>query len=784
MLVPSLLCFFAFLATANADAPPLQIVLLDRDVQSSQPTTTVFTNSFFQARLTGLSRIFFAQQHADINSTATETVVLAYETYINEKLIETGRWTPEMFLEQESEPLVASNLRLSQRGRSQITVQVSAVAPNGTAAMQHQEIATVTRSFQAFPSWFALFPVLALAVILRLDRKIQKALFSATLVAACLATGSFSQGSSNIWTVYLIHAIYDLSHSYILVYLIFLSGLLGMMEASGGSQGLTRLITRRLRHHPRTIQLLAVLTGCLIFIDDTVSATVTGELLRSAFDALSTSREKLAWIVHATAGPVTALSPMSVRTGLVVILLQREITRLMSSQLDGQHDLTIPTSGSQLFWESLRYQFYPLFLVLLVILLAATKRDMGPMLLAERKARIYGVTQGCIERTKILPERQQPCRWWNMAVPLLCLVGMRYVYILGDEPSTSLDDRRDLERLLDTMKWALSAAVFLYLFQGVDKAGRLGFFPQMLWRQQQRRRREQQEQSEEVTDKPRVLLSLDMSIQILLQTTGRTFPAIIDLIFVWGTSSAMVDVGLDRLIARWLAGTSVQCFPTMAFILATFLAMGLGNRLSAMTLLLPLVVVPVYESSGGDAQIVYASIGSIFSGIEAGLHLGPVSDILILSCWSSGCHVRAHMVTQLPYILLVIFVSILVGTLPAGIIPYPICIAFGILMVALFVLFLCKRDICESGKLDVMTEAWMERFWPDDLQTLHAATSSFYRRRHSQTRSVTPAVSDLEESSEIESTETISDSEVGSGTDLTETSPKSAAIRANSESLC
>jgi len=67
------------------------------------------------------------------------------------------------------------------------------------ASATQEKLTSVTRVFEAIPSWFALFPFFVLLVILRIDRKVEKAYFSATLVAACLATGSFSAGSSNIW---------------------------------------------------------------------------------------------------------------------------------------------------------------------------------------------------------------------------------------------------------------------------------------------------------------------------------------------------------------------------------------------------------------------------------------------------------------------------------------------------------------------------------------------------------------------------------------------------------
>jgi Na+/H+ antiporter NhaC len=80
----------------------------------------------------------------------------------------------------------------------------------------------------------------------------------------------------------------------------------------------------------------------------------------------------------------------------------------------------------------------------------------------------------------------------------------------------------------------------------------------------------------------------------------------------------------------------------------------------------PLLSVPTYNACSGDPVIFYSTLAGILSGSVAGDHASPISDTTVLSALASECQLLAHVVTQMPYAIIMALLSIIVGTLPIG----------------------------------------------------------------------------------------------------------------------
>ena len=113
--------------------------------------------------------------------------------------------------------------------------------------------------------------------------------------------------------------------------------------------------------------------------------------------------------------------------------------------------------------------------------------------------------------------------------------------------------------------------------------------------------------------------------------------------------------------------------PTIIFVLASFVAFATGTSWGTMGILMPLAIPAVY----GQLEILsleeciahpvmLASIGSVLAGAIFGDHCSPISDTTVLSSQASGCDHMAHVMTQMPYALLVAAITIVCGTIPIG----------------------------------------------------------------------------------------------------------------------
>jgi Na+/H+ antiporter family len=139
-----------------------------------------------------------------------------------------------------------------------------------------------------------------------------------------------------------------------------------------------------------------------------------------------------------------------------------------------------------------------------------------------------------------------------------------------------------------------------------------------------------------------------------------------------------------------------------------------------MSILFPLLLVPVYDATNGDELIFYSVVAGILSGSVAGDHMSPISDTTVLSALASECGLMDHVNTQAPYAAVAIIVSVLVGTIPIGRDAWPniVGILLGFVIIALFVYFFCKPIISPTGAWDPITALYIKVTKNETLEQL------------------------------------------------------------------
>jgi Na+/H+ antiporter NhaC len=175
----------------------------------------------------------------------------------------------------------------------------------------------------------------------------------------------------------------------------------------------------------------------MVFFDDYANSLLVGKSMRPLLDTLFISREKLAFIVDATAAPIASISPVSSWVGFEIGLIQEQIDRIIEMQ--GTEDIGIKTSGFGVFLQSIKYRYYPIFMIVLMMVLICSQRDAGTMLIAERKTEVYKRTDGGDGASRMptdqnegtepnQPKKGTPLRSWNMIVPIMLLVGRCFIF--------------------------------------------------------------------------------------------------------------------------------------------------------------------------------------------------------------------------------------------------------------------------------------------------------------------------------------------------------------------
>lgn len=341
--------------------------------------------------------------------------------------------------------------------------------------------------------------------------------------------------------------------------------------------------------------------------------------MRPLMDSMFVSREKLAFIVDATAAPIASIVPISSWVGFEVGLIQAELDKILARDPDPE----IVTTGFGVFLETIKYRYYCIFILFLMPMLIISGRDMGPMLLAERRARIYGRTDGGDGATKAVgseaelksanaPAPDTPCRWWNMAVPVLLLIFyIFYLLVVTGYDGTGTQSFLDIMQNADsyaallwgTMAGALTAWAF-YLLQD-KKDGRIIWFNlkgRIRWLGRwwtscfQRFRRnetlgeyqdEQDEAVQERKEHSKPLMDYRDAMDSFLKGLEHIFGALVVLTLAWASGAIMTAVGLDRFFGVLIAESNLnyQMLPTISFVVSMIVAFATGTSWGTMTIM-------------------------------------------------------------------------------------------------------------------------------------------------------------------------------------------------------
>ena len=343
-------------------------------------------------------------------------------------------------------------------------------------------------------------------------------------------------------------------------------------------------------------------------------------------------------------------------------------------------------SGFGVFLETIPYLFYPILAIVMVVMVAATGRDFGPMLKAERRAASGGGLIGdgaqvAADMDTSLTEAESvpPGRWFNGAIPVAVLV----VTVLAGLISTGLDSlgpdwENSSGSLIDWGRDVFGAAdpfsplMWGALFAGVV-AGILA-----------------------VAQK---ILSMRDTVDAWLQGLRAMVLAMLILLLAWSLGAVTEALGTASYLAQVLSGNlAAALLPTIVFIMASLIAFSTGTSWATMAILLPLVVPLAITLTGGitfeggaEHAIVLGSIGAVLSGAIFGDHCSPISDTTVLSSTASSCDHVDHVRTQLPYAMVVAVVAIVFGSIPTALgVPAWISLLLGVVVLGLIVRFVAQ----------------------------------------------------------------------------------------------
>lgn len=533
--------------------------------------------------------------------------------------------------------------------------------PSGThrATLIHGEH-TVRAELRAIPSWLALLPPLVAIALALLLRQVLLALFAGVFVGALLTNG-YDPIAAFLRSIdtYAIGAAADSDHASILIFSLLLGGMIGVITRAGGAAGLAATVTKRATNSMRG-QLAAWALGLLVFFDDYANSLLVGSSMRPITDRLRVSREKLAFLVDATAAPVASLALVSSWIGVEVGYIGDELEAA-----------NIPMDPYVAFLETLPYRFYPWLMLFFVLLIVITRRDFGPMLTAERRARETGEVsrpgaRPASDFADALPD--VPPRISVALLPILATVvvaiggmvvtGRASVLAEGGEPT--------LRAIFG------SANSYHALLWASAVGGMVAVITAMATR----------------------TMKLDAALDAWTDGLKSMLLACVILVMAWSLGALCKELHTAQVVVSAVGdGLPAGLLGTVVFLVAAAVSFATGTSWGTMAILFPLVIPLAVELAPGDTPILLSAISSILAGAVWGDHCSPISDTTIMSSMASSCDHVDHVRTQLPYALLVGVVCIVVCELPTGFGIYPpwVGLLLGAITLVAIVTFVGKK---------------------------------------------------------------------------------------------
>ena len=208
--------------------------------------------------------------------------------------------------------------------------------------------------------WLSILPPLIAITLALIGKEVYSSLFLGILSGMCVYC-VFTGGNLLQAVTYVFDMIAGKigENGYMIIFLVLLGSLVVVVTRSGGSGAYGQWAGRRIKN-PVSAKLATSLLGLLIFIDDGFNCLTVGTVMRPITDKCRISREKLAYLLDATAAPVCIIAPIS--SWAVAVASEVE-----------------EAGGLNAFVRTIPYNLYAILTIVMVFFLSVTNFDFGPM---------------------------------------------------------------------------------------------------------------------------------------------------------------------------------------------------------------------------------------------------------------------------------------------------------------------------------------------------------------------------------------------------------------------
>lgn len=543
-------------------------------------------------------------------------------------------------------------------------------------AAENGEVLSNAERFQ----WFTIIPPLVAIVLAFITKNVVISLFIGVLSGCFMIQLTNYNLFGSIVHSFLdvvqraLNALADPWNAGIVLQVLVIGGVIELVSKMGGARAVAEALAKKAKT-PRSTQIITWLLGLIVFFDDYANALIIGPIMRPVADKMKVSRERLSFIIDATAAPIAGLAIISTWIGLEVSLIN-----------DGFEKIGKNVDGFGVFLQTIPYRFYNILIIVFVLATIFLLREFGPMRKAEIRARKGEQILKDIELDNEVAAEFEAKKGiklsvWNAIIPIgTLIIGALISFYYSGYSSIMAGEDEALKAIFgnsigslfsfSAIKEAFSAAdASVALFQAALLASIVAIALGVC----------------------KKIFTISEGINIWIDGMKGLLITGVILILAWSLGGVIGDLGTaDFLVSKLSNSVPAFLLPSIIFVFGAVISFSTGTAYGTMTILMPLAI-PLSYAINTDMSYVIVSISAVLTGAIFGDHCSPISDTTILSSMGAGCDHIDHVKTQMWYALFVGVITILFGYIPAGFgVPIYIVLPLSIVVLVLVTYFVSK----------------------------------------------------------------------------------------------
>ncbi len=466
------------------------------------------------------------------------------------------------------------------------------------------------------PQWYSVLPPIIAIILAIRTKQVIPSLFAGIWIGCSLLYDFDPIKGLAVSFDSIINVFSDPGDTRVLIFTLLIGALITTIEKSGGVSGFVRFLeNREWVHTGFRAQMLAWMTGIIIFIESNITLLVAGSVSRPLFDRYRISREKLAYLIDATSAPVCVMVPLNAWTAVIIGLIA-------STGMD---------NAFSVFVKSIPYNLYAISAILLAVFVVWKNLDIGPMSAAEERTKNGQISwhenSHTEDKESITPEstaNQKDAGLMIFPILTMTFAMPAGLFLTGDG---------------DIMKGSGSTAIFWSICAALF----------VCWCMLLTKKR----------------ADVNGLMQYFMEGAGKLLPIAAILLMALALGDVAKLLGTGPYVAG-VAGANVPYvfLAPLVFLVSGFIAFSVGSSWGTFAIMIP-IALSIATSLDLSSSLM---LGAALSGGIFGDHASPISDTTVVASMAAGTDHIEHVRTQLPYALIAGFISI-IGFMLLSVLP-------------------------------------------------------------------------------------------------------------------